>query len=367
MIRLQTPMRLGNDSSIIPAPTRIGYETGPPAMNRAERIFRLHRCLKSRQPPSLARLMDELDASRATINRDIEYMRLHMGAPITYDRDTNGYRYAADAPEFELPGLWFNQSELHALLACEQLLEEVQPGLLSPYIGPLRARIRRLLEQGGTSAAAVCTRVLLRSVARRDVDPERFGIVAAAALGQQQLRIDYMGRAHERSTTRTVHPQRLVRYRDNWYLLAWCERAADLRIFSLDRITSARQLDVQAKDVPAAELDRQLGASFGIFAGSARAWAVLRFTAHAARWVEAETWHPDQIGQWQGDAYELQVPYSDARELLMDILKYGPEVEVVAPEELRGEIARRLLAAVARYRSAAKAAAGSLPESPADE
>ncbi|WP_441351358.1 HTH domain-containing protein, partial [Thauera sp.] len=53
-------------------------------MNRAERIFRLHRCLKSRQPPSLARLMDELDASRATINRDIEYMRLHMGAPITY-------------------------------------------------------------------------------------------------------------------------------------------------------------------------------------------------------------------------------------------------------------------------------------------
>ena len=139
-------MSLGNDSNIIAKPTRIGYETGPPAMNRAERIFRLHRCLKSRQPPSLAKLMDELEASRATINRDLEYMRLHMGAPITYDRDTNGYRYAADAPEFELPGLWFNQSELHALLACEQLLEEVQPGLLSPYIGPLRARIRKLLE-----------------------------------------------------------------------------------------------------------------------------------------------------------------------------------------------------------------------------
>jgi len=82
-------MGLGNDSNIIPKPTRIGYETGPPAMNRAERIFRLHRCLKSRQPPSLAKLMDELEASRATINRDLEYMRLHMGAPITYDRDTN--------------------------------------------------------------------------------------------------------------------------------------------------------------------------------------------------------------------------------------------------------------------------------------
>lgn len=336
-------------------------------MNRAERIFRLHRCFQSRQPPSLARLREELKASRATINRDIEYMRIHMDAPIVYDRDANGYRYAPDAPEFELPGLWFNQSELHALLACEQLLEEVQPGLLAPYIGPLRARIRRLLEQGGTSAETVSTRVLLRSVARRDVDPERFGTIAAAAIGQRLIRIDYTGRARERSTTRTVHPQRLVRYRDNWYLAAWCESAAALRIFSLDRITAARQLDTPAQDVPAAELDRHLGASFGIFAGSARAWAVLRFTAHAARWVEAETWHPDQIGQWQGDAYELQVPYSDPRELLMDILKYGPEVEVLAPDELRSEIARRLREAAARYRSADGPAAGSFPEPPTGE
>lgn len=336
-------------------------------MNRAERVFRLHRCFKSRQPPSLARLMDELEASRATINRDIEYMRLHMGAPIVYDRDTNGYRYASDAAEFELPGLWFNPSELHALLACEQLLEEVQPGLLSPYMGPLRARIRKLLEQGGTSAEAVSTRVLLRSVARREVDPERFGTIATAAIGQRLIRIDYTGRARERSTARTVHPQRLVRYRDNWYLVAWCERAADLRIFSLDRITAARQLDAPARDVPAAELDRHLCASFGIFAGSARAWAVLRFTAHAARWVEAETWHPDQIGQWRGDAYELQVPYSDPRELLMDILKYGPEVEVIAPGELRDEIALRLRDAAARYRPADDPAAGSFPEPPAGE
>ena len=94
---------------------------------------------------------------------------------------------------------------------------------------------------------------------------------------------------------------------------------------------------------------------------------MLRFTAHAARWVEAETWHTDQIGQWRGNAYELQVPYSDARELLMDILKYGPEVEVVAPEELRSEIARRLHSAAARYRSAEDPAAGSLLESPAGE
>ncbi|THF60398.1 helix-turn-helix transcriptional regulator [Pseudothauera rhizosphaerae] len=320
-------------------------------MNRAERIFHLHRLLKARQPPSLSRLMEELNASRATINRDLEYMRLFMGAPIVYDRNTNGYRYDPAAPEFELPGLWFNHSELHALLACEQLLEEVQPGLLSPYIGPLRARIRKLLGQGGASAETVRARVLLRSIARRGVNAESFGTVASAVLGQRQIRIDYTGREREETTTRTVHPQRLVRYRDNWYLVAWCETAGNPRIFSLDRIETAHPTDEPARDLPADGLDRFMNASFGIFSGEARAWAVLRFTAHAARWIENETWHPDQIGQWHGDSYELQVPYSDPRELLMDILKYGPEVEVLAPRELRRETAERLRAAAARYQT----------------
>lgn len=318
-------------------------------MNRAERIFHLHRLLKARHPPSLARLMEELNASRATIKRDLDYMRLFMGAPITYARTANGYHYDPTAPEFELPGLWFNHTELHALLACEQLLESVQPGLLSPYIGPLRARIRRLLEQGGTTAESVSARVRLRSVARRHVDPERFGSVAAALLDRHPLAIDYQSREREHASTRRIDPQRLVHYRDNWYLVAWCATAADLRIFSLDRIGAAHRLDGQARELPDNELDRFLGASFGIFAGSARAWAVLRFSAHAARWVENETWHPDQIGQWRGEHYELQVPYSDPRELLMDILKYGPEVEVLAPPELRQEAARRLHAAAARY------------------
>jgi len=318
-------------------------------MNRAERIFLLHRLLRDKRPIPLRRLIAELGMARATIKRDIEYMRDFMRAPIVYERAANGYRYDPDAPAFELPGLWFNQSELHALLACEQLLEQVQPGLLAPYIGPLRARIRSLLEQGGTSATAVTSRVLLRTAARRRVDPERFGTVAGTVLDGRQLSIVYTGRARSETSTRVVHPLRLMHYRDNWYLVAWCEAAAGLRTFSLDCIGAARALDPPVRSVDDAALERYLGASFGIFAGEARAWAVLRFNPHAARWVADETWHPDQIGQWRDGAYELQVPYSDPRELVMDILKYGPEVEVIAPKELRTEVAQRLRDAATHY------------------
>jgi len=97
------------------------------------------------------------------------------------------------------------------------------------------------------------------------------------------------------------------------------------------------------------ELDRFLGAGFSIFSGSAVAWAVLRFGPATSRWVADETWHPDQIGHWIDRCYELQVPYSDPKELLMDILKYGPDVEVMAPVDLREMVAERLRAGAERY------------------
>lgn len=71
----------------------------------------------------------------------------------------------------------------------------------------------------------------------------------------------------------------------------------------------------------------------------------MRFSAHAARWVADEHWHSQQQGAWLKDGrYELKLPYSNSKELLMDVLKYGPDAEVVAPLSLREEM-KILLAA----------------------
>ena len=318
-------------------------------MNRAERIFHLHRLLQERRPPSLARLMEELEVSRATIKRDLEYMRDFMQAPIEYDPQANGYRYAADAPAFELPGLWFNESELLALLTMEQLLEDVQPGLLAPTIGPLKARIRRLLEAGGHGHGELRQRIQIQPQAQRTSQPEIFRGVAEATLGEHPLTIDYHGRARDTASRRTVHPQRLLYYRDNWYLIAWCEQAQDLRTFALERIRATEPGQGALHAIDEATLDGHIGAAFGIFTGPAREWAVLRFTPEHARWVADETWHPDQIGQFEGDAYTLQIPYSDPTELVQEILRHGAGVEVLAPPALRRHVADALRQAIARY------------------
>jgi predicted DNA-binding transcriptional regulator YafY len=106
----------------------------------------------------------------------------------------------------------------------------------------------------------------------------------------------------------------------------------------------------RAKEIGAQELDTHLGAGYGIFAGSKVEWAKLRFTPQAARWVSAQTWHPSQRRSVDKDGtYLLELPYAETPELVQEILKWGAEVEVLAPASLRERIAQSLAKAAGRY------------------
>jgi len=118
---------------------------------------------------------------------------------------------------------------------------------------------------------------------------------------------------------------------------------------------AAEVLDRAARDVPAKELDEALASGYGIFGGRDTRWARLRFSPVRARWVAAEQWHPDQRAHFEADgAYVLEVPYSDDRELVMDILKFGPDVEVLEPPGLRQRVRQLLGEALQRYSRGAR-------------
>ena len=113
----------------------------------------------------------------------------------------------------------------------------------------------------------------------------------------------------------------------------------------------AEILDKRAKDVADKRLDEVLGSGYGIFSGDNVTWATLRFTPDRARWVASERWHPKQEGRILKDgSFELKVPYSDDRELIMDIMKYGGDCTVVSPQELIMRVAAELERGLNHYR-----------------
>jgi len=312
-------------------------------VSRFDRIYKIHELLRNaRLPVPMRVFMAALEASRNTITRDFEYLRDSLGAPLEYCREENGHRYAPNAAVFELPGFWMNPAELYALLVCGQLLENVQPGLISSRLAPLKSKIRQLLGESGHDAQTIDERIHIQPIQVRTANHHTFDLVAQATLSGKCLVFRYQPRGNAEAKARTVHPQRLLHYRSNWYLLAHCNEAEALRLFSLDRITQARNLDRLAEQLPEDNLDAFVNAGFGIFGGQPKATAHLRFSDHAARWVAEERWHIDQKGEWQEDGFHLHVPYADERELAMEILRYGAEVEVLEPDSLRDEIAGRI-------------------------
>jgi len=319
-------------------------------MDRFDRIYQLHHLLDGlRVPRPLKRLAEDMECSERTVKRTIRYLRDFLHAPIVYDREHCGYRYDPQGERFELPGLWFNASELQALLLVQQLLQQVEPGLLEPQLAPLRSRIDELLARQHLAGNELNRRIRLIATATRDPG-HRLTRIAEALLARRRLRIRYHDHSRDHSTEREISPQRLTRYRDNWYLEAWCHLRKALRLFAIERIEQLEPVDRPAIETPPERLDATFDAGYGIFAGPALHTAVLAFSPQRARWVEQERWHPEQQTRWREDGrFELRLPYSNPTELVMDILRHGPHVEVLAPDSLRQAVHQQLSEALSLY------------------
>ncbi len=330
-------------------------------MSKLDEIYRLHRLLDGRRTGiSRAVLIGEHGFARSTLARLIADLRDKLGAPLVHDPDRGGYRYDTADGRHPMPGLWFTADELLALVTLKQLLANLEPGLLDDHLRPLHTRIDQLLASRHLGAGAAAQRIRILAIAARSKNPRHFQAVAHAVLQRHRLRIDYYNRERDQTSQREISPQRLVHYRDNWYLDAWCHDKKALRIFAVECIRTVEPLARSAKSVSDAMLNRELATSYGIFAGRPRATAILVFSAKRARWVAEERWHPHQQSQWLDDGrFELHVPYSDPRELLMDVLKYGPDIEIAAPPELREAIKNLLERAAGQYRRGKTTGSGS--------
>jgi predicted DNA-binding transcriptional regulator YafY len=323
-------------------------------MDRTERFYKIELLLRSRGCVAFDTLLEELAVSPATLKRDLQYLRDRLAAPIVYDRFDNGYRFESlTAPRQELPGMWFSEKEIHALLTMHQLLAGLDDdGVLSRHLAPMMDRLQGMLGADESEARELMRRVKVISTARRRVPSRHFELLGSALVQRKRVWLRYFKRSDRSTSEREVSPQRLVNYRNTWYLDAWCHASDGLRRFALDAVQEAKALEAKARHVAVKDLESELDAGYGIYGGGGAKvkWAVLRFSAEAAQWVANEEWHAQQKARWLDDGrYELQVPYSDPTELAMDILRHGDSVEVMGDKALVASIGQRLQRAARLY------------------
>jgi predicted DNA-binding transcriptional regulator YafY len=225
------------------------------------------------------------------------------------------------------------------------LLDQLQPGFVQDQLGPFKDKVRALLGKSTPRTKSILERMQIIAAPQRPIVPEHFQAICDATLSRKQLRMRYYSRSRGSESDRTVSPQRVIYYRGNWYLDAWCHEKKAMRRFAIDAVRLASVLDDAALEMAPGGHH-----GYGVFAGPAENTAVLHFDAVAARWVAEEEWHPQQRASALPDgSLELEVPYSDSQEIMMDILRHGPHVEVIGPASLRNAVAEQHREAAQKY------------------
>lgn len=285
-------------------------------------------------PVSLSVLSDRYQTSFKTLRRDVEKFATEQNAP-WFISNNKIYKDQSRPQTVELKSFWFEKTELESLFVLNQIIEQLSPGTLKTQLMPFKARLNDWL-QTDTGQNPLSERVRIIEIAARNVEEPVFQTVSQALAENKRLHIRFWNRTTNETLWREISPQTLIRYRDNWLLDAYCHLRNQLRTFSLEAMLDITLMSKDAMIVSKTKLKDYFQSSYGIYAGKANKVAKIQFSPKAARWLQHENWHPEQIGQWQLDgSYVLSFPFRHDQELVNDLLQYGADIDILSPTSLR--------------------------------
>jgi predicted DNA-binding transcriptional regulator YafY len=318
---------------------------------RADRLLAILLNLQARGRLTAAQLATELEVSERTVHRDMQALSV-AGVPVYAERGPRGGWVLHEGYRAGPRGL--GADELRALFLAT-------PGTVLGDLGLDRASesaLTKLLLAAPDAERASLThtrqRVLIDVAAWRAPEPEPMpclGIAQDAIWRERKLQLTY-ARADGAQLERVVDPLGLVAKGSVWYLVAATEQL-DVRTYRVSRIQSARVVDATCAIPDGFDLATYWEASKRrLVAGVPRFSVCIRADASAVdqlgsagRWSRVES-----VGPSESDGHmRVHMQFELEEDACAFVLSFGPRVELIEPEHLRAEIARRLKHAAALY------------------
>jgi len=301
-----------------------------------ERYYWFHGQLKACRFPNARKLAERFEISVKQAQRDIEFMRDRLGAPLAYSAEKKGYVFEDSG--YELPPVWFKEDELLALCLALRLASTVPDIKLKKSLYELLEKFLtfRFLNSPPT-LVDIKEKISVKNVEYYRVGEATFREVVGALFRNASIRISYYTPHKHELTERNIQPLHLLCYMGSWHLIAYCAMKEDLRDFALSRIRSIEILSEPIK-VPKGlpPIKDYIRKNFGVMTGKKSVEVNLKFAPEVSDWISEQIWFSGQeVRQNEDGSISLQFPVADLREILKEVLKHGASVEVVSPRELR--------------------------------
>jgi len=300
------------------------------------RLMELDRQVRAGKYPNCLTFSKQWEVSQKTIQRDVDYLKYQLDAPLDYDRVKKGFYYTN--PNWFLPSVSLSEGELFALLVAGKAMEQYQG---TPVANELE-RIFGKMVSGMTDKITVqpelvFARFSFTAPPARPVAIEIWKTVVRGLAGQKMVKIVYKSQNAQQSKQHLLSPYHIANLQGEWYIFGFSDADGELRQFSLARIQKA-QLTERSFDVPEDfSAEKLLKHTFSRFVGSNKPFTIrLLFPKEAVAWVMEREWHSGQKIQPRAHGgIELEFQAYGLFEVFRWIMAWGRYVQVLEPKELK--------------------------------
>ena len=298
------------------------------------RLLELDKRIRQGLFPNCLNFSADWEVSQKTIQRDIDYLRDSLHAPIDYDREKKGFYYTT--AQWFMPSISVSEGDLVSILVAEKALEQYRGTPIAKELERVFSKITDLLPDKITiRPELIFNKFSFTTPPTRAIDMETWSTVVRGLVNQKLLRMNYKA-VKEGVAQWVVAPLHMANLQGEWYLFGKAEGEDMIRQFAIGRIQKVCLSDkvfVMPADFDAAKL---LANTFGRFAGTHSHTIRLLFDKEVAVWVLEKQWGPKQVikKRRNGDI-ELSFSAAGVFEVFRWVMAWGRWVKVLAPTELK--------------------------------
>ena len=325
--------------------------TMPKFKPQYRRLLFIDKRLKDKTYPNCTALAKEWEVSAKTIQRDIEYMKYELDAPIEYESIKHGYYYTEDT--FSLPSINISESDLFAVFIAERALSQFRNTPVYSKLQSVFAKIQNSLPDKTTiNPSWIQNRILCFHEPITDIDVKIWDTIAKAIRDSSSLKIKYTAPGKRNVTERQVDPYYLVNHKGEWYLSTHCHARNAIRTFAVSRIKNAEVLHEKFNLPAGMDKKKMFGDQMGIIWKKEFHYVKIRFTAEVAPYIRERQWHPLQkIRNIDDGGLVLEFKTNHLNEVKDWTLSWGAGATVLSPPMLIEKVTTALKQALITYKN----------------
>ena len=324
-------------------------------MARGDQLGRQWRIIQtlinSRLGKSAAELAEEIECHPRTVYRDLEALQV-AGFPIYNEKvDGKGLWSLLDTVKHQIP-IPFSLTELMALYFGSDMLKVFKDTVFYDSLESLFKKIKTTLPPESIKYLNTVEQTLhlgLKPFKEYGKFREIINRVNEAAIKKTSIEIVYYTMSRKKEGHRKVDPYRIWFFNGTFYLIGFCHKRKEVRIFALDRIKMLHQTKEEFQVKEGFDFEDFVGLSFGVFQGEpakVKVW----FAPDVAGYIKEKVWHESQqIHEKKDGSVILEAEVAGTDEIKFWIMSWGSQALVLEPGSLRQQIRAEAEQIVAGY------------------